>query len=184
MTGKRNGAECPADPREFALRSGRWKVRLDFADLDPRVGSHPLILGAKGPLDAEVAGGVLSGLPYLDISVRAELVLQCQRCLGELDYGLDRTDRLRLFRTEEELEEYERLHPDEEGALCGEEDFDPEALVEDLVLLSIPLVPKHEEGGCEADLKEMYSDAPVSPFAALKGARIEDDGPGEDPSAD
>lgn len=80
---------------------------------------------------------------FLVIEVVGELQLKCQRCLGALTHGLNITSRLQLVRQgaawpDEDLED-DRVDPIE--ALENQPLLD---LVEDEVLLALPIAPRHE----------------------------------------
>jgi len=100
---------------------------------------------------------------FLVIEVVGELRLKCQRCLGALQYRLKIRSRLQLVPQgaswpDEGLED-DRVDPiealDKQSVL---------ALVEDEVLLSLPVAPRHES--C---VMPRYDDGSgvVSPFATL-----------------
>jgi len=82
----------------------------------------------------------------LQVSISGEVGLTCQRCLGSMPYavGLERT--LYLARNEAELERLDVL-PHSDAIQAGER-LSLVELVEDEVLLSLPLAPMHAEGEC------------------------------------
>lgn len=103
---------------------------------------------------------------YLLIEVGGEIRLICQRCLGALPYRLAIESRLLLVPPgkpwpEEDLEDPERDSPDPIEALIEQSLLD---LVEDEVLLALPIAPRHES----CDVPE-HDDgkAAASPFARL-----------------
>ncbi len=90
--------------------------------------------------------------PVLHIAVQGEMVLTCQRCMGDLPHGIVLDRRLHLARDEAELERLEEaLGLDGEVILAGGK-LNLVELVEDEVLLGLPLVPKHELGECSGSL--------------------------------
>jgi len=130
------------DPWRFCRVAQSWEIRSDVAGF-PRL-AHEFTQGA---LFCRVAGRAdpRGGLS-LQVSIGGEVGLTCQRCLGSLSYtvGLERT--LYLARNEAELERLDAL-PDSDAIQPGER-LDLVELVEDEVLLSLPLVPMHAEGEC------------------------------------
>jgi len=110
---------------------------------------------------------------WLALQVRARLGLQCQRCLQPMlhDMVLDR--RLRFVRGENEAARLDEESEDDVLALPAQ--LDLSALVEDELILGLPLVPRHEE--CSEPLPLADGAAPVSedeaphPFAALEALR-------------
>lgn len=84
----------------------------------------------------------------LQLTIRGEVALTCQRCLGGMQHSVQLERTLYLARNETELERLEAL-PDSDAILVGET-LDLVGLVEDEVLLSLPLAPMHAEGECPA----------------------------------
>jgi len=101
----------------------------------------------QGALFCRVVGRVdQRGSLSLHVSISGEVGLTCQRCLGNMPYtvGLERT--LYLARNEAELERLDAL-PGSDAIQAGER-LSLVELVEDEVLLSLPLAPMHAEGEC------------------------------------
>jgi uncharacterized protein len=108
---------------------------------------------------------------WLVVSVRGELRLVCQRCLKPVSWLLDVENRLLLVPPGREW-------PDESLVGFGDgSDVDPvEALVdqvllnlvEDEVLLALPIAPRHES--CEVPVHDDGRMA-ASPFARLAGLK-------------
>ncbi len=107
------------------------------------------------------------GKLYVDLSIQGDLVLQCQRCLEAVVWPCEVRNRLLLLRPGEPLPEDE-LENDEADALEVEPLTDLLALVEDEVLLAMPLVPRHDD--CEPPVKAGV-DEEISPFAVLRQLR-------------
>lgn len=72
--------------------------------------------------------------------------MTCQRCLGAMRHAVQIERALHLARNEAELERLDAL-PDGDAILVGET-LDLVDLVEDEVLLSLPLAAMHAEGEC------------------------------------
>ena len=110
--------------------------------------------------------------PLVRLRVRVELPLLCQRCLQTSWHRLDDSATLRLVDQEPELDA-EELESDEE-AFCARHPVDVAELIEDQLILALPLVPMHEE--CPQALPtragpDAQQQAPASPFAVLAGLR-------------
>jgi DUF177 domain-containing protein len=130
------------DPWRFCRDAQSWETRSDVAAF-PRL-AHEFTQGA---LFCRVVGRVdQRGSLSLQVSISGEVGLTCQRCLGSMPYtvGLERT--LYLARNEAELERLDAL-PDSDAIQAGER-LSLVELVEDEVLLSLPLAPMHAEGEC------------------------------------
>jgi len=132
-------------------------VRLAGSVLDP-VGT--MSFGFEGGRDDE-------GRFLVDLWVRGNLVLQCQRCLDALAWPCEVRNRLLLLRPGEAPPEDE-LENDAVDALEVEPLTDLLALLEDEVLLALPLVPLHE--ACDPPVK-VGVDEEISPFAVLRQLR-------------
>jgi uncharacterized protein len=116
-------------------------------------------------LDYSVSGGVDDdGTPYLGVRVKGEVALVCQRCLEKMDFAVDVDSKVVLAKDWQEIVDAE---DDAERVLAGK-DMRVSGLVEDEIILSLPMVPRHascDESGIAA------KSARISPFdvlAALK----------------
>lgn len=118
------------------------------------------------------AGG--KRVPWLHLAVRLGLPVGCQRCLGPVIVAMD-VDRWFRFVADEATAEAED-DDSEEDVLAMEPRPDLLGLVEDELLMAMPLVPMHDE--CPeplnapqektgADALEIASDTRPNPFAAL-----------------
>lgn len=115
-----------------------------------------------GSVDAE-------GACWLTLAVSADVMMQCQRCLGDVRIDVRSESRFRLVFAGEAWGD-EDLDDDSFEALELDGPLDLAALVEDEVLLALPAVPLHQQ--CEAPAiaganeQETTSTKP-SPFAVL-----------------
>lgn len=105
------------------------------------------------------------GRPILALEIRGMLHLQCQRCLGLLEYPLRVSNALLLTghgAAELEEEEAETVEASNELDVAG--------LVEDEIILSLPYSPRHEEGTCRqaADATGGAAAGAFEKLAALK----------------
>jgi len=80
--------------------------------------------------------------PYLRLAVHGSVWLMCQRCLSPCSQHLDVDATYRIVATEEEADEFP-LDDDEVEVIVGSRQFDLVDLIEEELLLSLPLVPKH-----------------------------------------
>jgi uncharacterized protein len=104
---------------------------------------------------------------FLVLSVEADPVLQCQRCLKAITWPLDLEARFLLVPPGREMPD-EGLEEDDFDPLFAERDLDVLALVEDELLLGLPIAPRHEK--CETPNPRGTDDS-ASPFAALAKLR-------------
>jgi uncharacterized protein len=96
------------------------------------------------------------------------LQLQCQRCLGPFDYPVDVRNTLLLMQRGADADE-ELDDPEGPDAIEANPELDVIALVEDEVLLSLPLSPRHPEGACVSRTAPAAAPADTreAPFARL-----------------
>jgi uncharacterized protein len=132
------------DPRRFCRDSKSWETQSDVS-VFPRL-AHEFTQGA---LFCRVTGQTdQRGGMSLQLAIRGEVELTCQRCLSGMRHSVQIERTLYLARNETELERLDAL-PDGDAILVGEA-LDLVGLVEDEVLLSLPLAAMHAEGECPA----------------------------------
>ena len=107
---------------------------------------------------------------WLHLQAQAEVPLSCQRCLAPAAQAVEVDQWFRFVATEAEAEAQD--DEAEEDLLVLEPQFDLLALLEDELLMALPLVPMHEQcpsppsfQAGEAELTP--EDAKPHPFAAL-----------------
>lgn len=105
------------------------------------------------------------GKLVLQIQIHGAVNLKCQRCLEMLVHVLDINTRLLLAQDEGELSRF-----DEDASVdsvLARHDLDFLALIEDEIILNLPLSPRHREEECMiASGQDSYADE-RTPFAAL-----------------
>ncbi|MDA8128592.1 MAG: YceD family protein [Betaproteobacteria bacterium] len=130
------------DPWRFCRERRSWEVRSDVAEF-PRLARE----FTQGTLFCRVVGRTdqRDGLS-LQVTVSGEVGLICQRCLGDMSHVVEIERTLHLARSAAELERLDAL-PDSDAIQAGET-LSLVELVEDEVLLSLPLAAMHPEGKC------------------------------------
>jgi uncharacterized protein len=121
----------------------------------------------------EAAGS--PGQVWLHLRAEVSLPLVCQRCMGPVDVALAVDRAFRFVATEAEAEVEDEAA--EEDVLALSRDFNLKELLEDELLMALPVVPRHEV--CPAALKLAVQDADFdaataekpNPFAVLAGLR-------------
>lgn len=130
------------DPWRFCRDAQSWGVQSDVAAF-PRLAPE----FTQGVLFCRVVGRTDSrGSLLLNVSIRGEASLTCQRCLGSMPYTVAIERTLYLARNEAEMERLDAL-PGSDAIQPGET-LSLVELVEDEVLLSLSLAPMHAEGEC------------------------------------
>lgn len=101
--------------------------------------------------------------PQLHLTIDSDLRLQCQRCLEALDYPLELRNTLLLIPRGEQADDM-LDEPESPDAIEASAELDVAELIEDEVLLSLPLSPRHAEGACESRTR-LQEDGGVAPSA-------------------
>ncbi|MBI5720011.1 MAG: DUF177 domain-containing protein [Burkholderiales bacterium] len=137
---------------------------------------RPIEWIAEGSLQAGTGGAPQC---VVDLNIRATPMLECQRCLQPMTLPLQVERRFRFVEGEDEAARLDEELDDDVLALAPR--FDLLALVEDELLLALPLVPRHDvcpelpaalrapEGGNVADAPP--KEERDNPFAALAALR-------------
>jgi len=139
------------------------------AVLEGRLGLESLPRLAQSGCSASVLDFVLTGeinergRPGLRLVVEGSVRLQCQRCLDGLELPLHLEAELQFATSEAEMAAAE---DDVERVLAGRE-MSVAALVEDEILLALPMVPKHERCSA-ADSGSGAQNPAFQALAALK----------------
>lgn len=103
------------------------------------------------------------GKSWLQVDIAGEPVLCCQRCLGGVKFPLVISSRLQLMAPGEEWPD-DDLVDDSADAITAEKALAVLSLIEDEVLLALPIAPRHEQ--CDSPLAVAGKNG-SSPFAAL-----------------
>lgn len=98
---------------------------------------------AQGQVDATIAFDRLGATPVLEVRARTQATLLCQRCLQPLQVELTGESRVGLVET---LAQADALPADVEPVWVESRRVDLGELVEEELLLALPLVPAHERG--------------------------------------
>ena len=126
------------DGLAFARNAAVLQGRLGMESL-PRLAQS----GCSGSvLDFALTGEINErGKPGLKLAVDGSVRLQCQRCLGSLELPLHLEVQLEFASSEAEIT---AADDDIERVVAGRQ-MSVAALVEDEILLALPMVPKHEQ---------------------------------------
>jgi uncharacterized protein len=163
-------ARAVIDSLEFARSGQQLQGAIAVAQLARLADS---LFDTGGNLKFALSGGLdAEHRPRLNLKVEGAINLRCQRCLDSLAYPVEVESSL-LVLTGQAGGETAEL--DELDGIPADPHTDVWALVEDEVLLAIPIAPRHAEGQCSAAVKTTR-DGTTSPFAVLaklKQQRIE-----------
>lgn len=153
------------DSLDFAGNGRQITGEAPLAEL-PRLRDE--LENPQGVLSYTVQGGVDKlGNHFLDVSVVGRCRLRCQRCLNGLDYPLQIDTRL-LLRDQANLDALGDDDDEEESdSILAEAQLDVLNLLEEEILLSLPIAPKHELGACQAADGDKTHQEERHPFAVL-----------------
>ena len=137
------------DIAAFTLAEGRLDGEWPLAGM-PRLLQDALPLSADSPAQSVVwkARGSRKAVPggeaeiWLQLRAHTALQLTCQRCLQPMTVQLDVQPSLRFVRGEAQAEAMDEESDEDILALTPSLDLLP--LVEDELILALPLVPSHE----------------------------------------
>lgn len=131
---------------DFTEKSRCWEGNTMVGDFE-RLAQE--FVNPEAVLHYRVCGGQDSrGRPRLHCKVQAEVEVQCQRCLKPLGVVIESDRLLYLAAGEEEADRLDVvLADDETDVMVAGQTLDLAGVIEDEVLLSLPIVPMHENCG-------------------------------------
>jgi DUF177 domain-containing protein len=128
-----------------------------------------MLAAPTGTAHAQVAFRQAGRRPAASLAVKAGVMLTCQRCLGPLQRVIESASQL-VFAEEDAAE-----LPEEHDAVAGDpQQVDLAALVEDELLLALPIVARHRAGeactlaAATGPVRAMRPQPLRRPFAGLK----------------
>jgi len=147
---------------------GKWPIKQL-----KRLGES--LLSDEGDIEVELSFDRAGPIPYIIGNVKAVLELKCQRCMQSMHYPIDTNFKLGMVQNDAQLEKL----PDEyEPYLLEEENNHLPDMLEDELLLALPIVAMHDfdcsdylneqETDQEEKVEEAETDKKDNPFAVLK----------------
>jgi uncharacterized protein len=151
------------DSVTFARKSGLLQGELPVAEL-ARV--LDMLTASAGNLAYRVRGQMEPRKqPQLTVEIDGVLSVRCQRCLEGIDHPIRIRSLLELIGNEEEPTQ-EEIEDDSKDFLVAQKELDVVALIEDEIILDLPVAPRHENCTLPGAGKRQEE---RSPFAVLKG---------------
>jgi uncharacterized protein len=151
------------DSLDFARNGQEISGEVPVAELSRL---QDMLESPQGILGYKVRGGVDDlGNRFLDVSVTGCFQVRCQRCLEGMDYPV-RLDTRLLLRDQAGLDALDDAE-EEFDSILADAQLDVLNLLEDEILLSLPIAPMHESGACQAAGNENMHGEERHPFAAL-----------------
>jgi uncharacterized protein len=155
------------DPLEFAEKKRRIRASLPLAEMDRLRGS---LTTSDGCAEVDLSFGKFGRLPSISGTISANLQLECQRCLESIDWPVEESVSIALVASIDEVE----LLPEQfeplvvaAGELVAFVD-----IVQDELLLAIPVIPRHNN--CQIPYLGPELTAEQHPFAALMNLKKTD----------
>lgn len=161
MSGQDNSlsARTTIDSVEFARQGRRRQFDVRVADL-PRLAD--LLQDSAGTLQGSIEGESEGRQRFLRLTVAGSVNVVCARCNGTLSLRIAVDNRLLLVMPGQPWPEDET--GDEPDAIEASLELNVLALVEDEILLALPIAAKHDECGGPV---ERSNEGDSGPFAAL-----------------
>jgi uncharacterized protein len=151
------------DPKTLATKPKVFKGVLKPGDL-PRL--RDMVASPEGELRYEVTGSLdKQRRKVVSCIIKGFAQLTCRVSMEEFRYDIDVEDRLVLVDDESALPPIE-MESEEEDFVVAEGPMDVRSLVEDAVILALPMIPR--KPGIEEVPKAVAAPPRESPFAALK----------------
>jgi uncharacterized protein len=133
---------------------------------------HDQLASTDGTVHYVLQGGLTERRePRIECTINGSVKLICQRCLRGLAHQITVQSKLIVVASEAQLPALE-----EEDAsadyMVADPVFDVIALVEDEILLALPIAPMHAQGECVDRPSEAARGDTPSPFAALAKLKL------------
>jgi uncharacterized protein len=111
-----------------------------------------MLASDDGVIRFQLSGSMAAGRPTLQLELATDLNMVCQRCLETYTQSVHGESIMPIARDERELARWEREDPLIDAQIADPR-LDVRNLVEDEILLSLPLMPRHAEGECSLGYK-------------------------------
>ncbi len=152
------------DSLEFARRQDCLSGHLRLGALQRL---NDVLFDADGHLDYQIAGEMAGNNAFLKLRIGGPLRLTCQRCLGPMEFDLEVSNQVMLIESGAPWPEdgqFGGLEDETCDAIEASRELDLLPLLEEEIILALPIAPRHEacQPPAEADLSRS-----VSPFAQL-----------------
>lgn len=134
--------------------------------LDKLQNLSSLLVGSLGKVNATIEANEYPGCPngVLKARLQGKITVSCQRCLGETAIAVEETAHIAPVRPAQE----EKLPASVTGWIIDDEQMSLWSILEEFLVLSVPLVPKHSDQNCgQWDNKTAEEETQVRPFEGL-----------------
>jgi uncharacterized protein len=161
---------CTASPSAdvFALARSRDRVEgsIEIAQMDRLA---PLLASTEGRIAWCLTGEAdSSGRPAAMLALSGRVTLKCDRCGLDVELPIESESRFWFVRTEEELNRVP-IDDSETEPLLGSREFAIAPLVEDELIMALPISPRHPQ--CRAEDEDAAAPQGHRPLADLAALR-------------
>ncbi len=164
------------DPLNFAARGRRISGAVKLSELTRLT---ELLLDNSGLVDIDISFDKERSLSVIEGEIKANLILECQSCLEQVIYSIERRFKLGVVTS---LEQSDKLEGICEPLILETEKISLNELIEDELLLALPDFPRHKTNcgenytekqqdalnGTLTNSKQLNSNNPFSVLAKLK----------------
>jgi len=133
------------DPLFMVKREFAWSGELETGGME-RLATH--VSGAAEPISATLEFGREHGKARIRGHVQGQVEMICQRCMLPVTISFDQSFCLGLVQSQAEEE---RLPEDWEACYINDAEMYPVDVLEEEILLALPLVARHEDVNCAGD---------------------------------
>jgi uncharacterized protein len=170
---KENLLPQKVDPFRFAENEIRLEGVIPIKDLKRLC---PSLSSDEGQVLTSVAFGVdEQGTRFMRGHYNAHLILQCQRCMEPFESKVSGDLLLGIVTTENAIDE---LPKDYDATVVKDGSFVIQDVIEDELILSLPLVPMHNSKNCKITLPLAIESAEIAetekenPFKVIELLRV------------
>jgi len=103
----------------------------------------------------------------LNLRIEGFIAVRCQRCMDRLDHALELDLLFQLLPADAEMTQ-EEVEDDSREYLPADGEIDVPALVEDEIILAMPVAPRHEGCSVPSPHETGCKDSPFAALASLK----------------
>lgn len=148
----------PVSPQQLIRDRSSWEGRIDLFAID--VLSDVLLPGSEARVALE--GQAIGKVGVLKLRFEADLKVTCQRCLETMTLTVEREHTIQPLTTPES-----EPVGGAEAWYEAEHDLSVENLLGELILVALPMSPRHHSGKCEEEFQRTASLDTMNPFAVL-----------------
>jgi uncharacterized protein len=140
-------------------RLSEAEAKVDFVVMLAELPRLAQLAGLAGEVHGRAHFRRTAGIAVVELNFSGTAHLVCQRCLGAMEVGVEATTEVGLVATEAEVS---RVPEELEPVLAPEGRISVGELVEEELLLTLPIVPLHEE----TEVCEVAAEAPLADEAS------------------